>query len=50
MVYEDARHHEGKVDLGRVAQNEKIHDSVKTFEKVVNELRLEFNEFASKWM
>lgn len=50
MVYEDARHHEGKVDLGRVSQNERIHDSVKSFEKVVNELRLEFNQFVSKWM
>lgn len=50
LVYEDARQHEGKVEVGLVTDHTKIEDAVKIFEKVIAGLRTEFYDFVSKWM
>jgi hypothetical protein len=50
LVFEDAKHHAGHVESLRVDEYKKIDDSVKTFEKIIKDLRHEFNNFLSKWM
>ncbi|QEC66777.1 hypothetical protein FRZ67_05465 [Panacibacter ginsenosidivorans] len=50
LVFEDAKHHAGHVEQARVDDHKKIDDAVKTFEKVIKDLRHEFNTFLSKWM
>lgn len=50
LVFEDAKHHAGHVETSRVNEHKKIDDTVKTFEKIINDLRQEFNNFLSKWM
>jgi hypothetical protein len=50
LVFEDAKHHAGHVESLRVDDHKKIGDSVRTFEKVISDLRHEFNTFLSKWM
>ncbi len=50
LVFEDAKHHAGRVASSRVDDHKKIDDAVKTFEKIINDLRNEFNDFLSKWM
>ncbi len=47
---EDARRHAGRVDKLRIGEQEKTEDEVHSFEKVVNELRAEFNRFLSDMM
>lgn len=50
LVFEDAKSHAGHVETARVDEHKKIDESIKTFEKVINDLRHEFNIFLTKWM
>ena len=50
LVFEDASHHAGHVESVRIDEHKSINDAVTTFEKVVNDLRHEFNNFLTKWM
>ncbi|MGL6269794.1 MAG: hypothetical protein ACRC2O_17800 [Chitinophagaceae bacterium] len=38
------------VENERLADHENLRDEYQTFEKVIRELRLEFNKFLAKWM
>ncbi len=56
-VKEEARHtladvkqHVGLVESTRVGEHKKIEEDIKIFEKVINEIRQEFNAYLSKWM
>ena len=49
-AFEDVKQHAGKVETTLVDEHHKIEDDVKQFEKVVNDLRHEFNLFLTKWM
>ena len=50
LAFEDAKHHAGHVETTRIDEHHKIDDQVKTFEKVINDLRHEYNLYLSKWM
>jgi hypothetical protein len=46
----DAKKHAGKMETGFVGEHKQLRDRVRIFEKVVNDLRQEFNVFLAKWM
>ncbi|HVV55031.1 MAG TPA: hypothetical protein VHC47_06895 [Mucilaginibacter sp.] len=46
----EAQDSAGFVDEGLVEQNNSLYDQYQTEEKMINELRHQFNEFAAKWM
>ncbi len=46
----DAERHANQVEEERVAEHVKLKDEFSVFEKVVKELRQEFNEYLTKWM
>lgn len=46
----DVEHHAGHVDTTLVANHEKMGSDVATLEKVINEIRHDFNLFLAKWM
>ena len=50
LVFEDAKKHVGRVEDTRVGEHKEIEGQVLQFEKVINELRQEFNKYATKWM
>lgn len=50
FLFEDASRHAGHVKSERLDEHRKIDDAVKTFEKIINDLRHEFNNFLTKWM
>lgn len=49
-VYEDSKEHGGHVDNARIVEFKKISEEIRSFEKIFNELRKEFNSFLAKWM
>ncbi len=49
-VFEDVKVHVGRVEEVLIGEHQKIDEDVKQFEKVINELRHEFNLFLTKWM
>ena len=49
-VSADAKKHAGRMEAGFVGEHEQLRGRVKTFEKIVNDLRHEFNVFLAKWM
>ncbi|NOT50678.1 MAG: hypothetical protein HOP10_05330 [Chitinophagaceae bacterium] len=49
-VAAEALSHVGKMEMIRVDEHENIKAEVENFEKIINELRHEFNVFLSKWM
>ncbi len=49
-VADDAMHHAGKMGTIFVGEHDKMKDEFESFEKVVKELRKEFNEYLTKWM
>lgn len=49
-VADDVKHHAGKIETIFVGEHDKMKDEFESFEKVVKELRKEFNEYLSKWM
>ena len=50
LAFEDAKAHAGRIDSDRLGVYKNLESQVKAFEKVVNELRQEFNQYAVKWM
>ena len=48
-VFVDAKVHVGRVEENRVDEHKEIEGAVAQFEKVIKELRHEFNKFAAKW-
>ncbi|CAN5900864.1 hypothetical protein BH11BAC4_BH11BAC4_17680 [soil metagenome] len=50
LVYEDIKEHVGRVQEKRVEEHAKIEGEVMQFEKVINELRHEFNTYVAKWI
>jgi seryl-tRNA synthetase len=49
-VSADAKKHAGRMENGLVAEHEQLKEQVRTFEKIVNDLRHEFNQYLAKWM
>ncbi len=49
-VVHDTKKHAGRIEDGLVTEHEKMKEEFMSFEKVVEELRHEFNAYASKWM
>lgn len=49
-VAKDVREHVGKVESVQVLEHNDIKGEVEGFEKIINELRKDFNEFSAKWM
>jgi len=50
LAFEEVKQHAGHVASGMVDEYKIIDDAIKSFEKVVNELRHEFNLYLTKWM
>ncbi len=46
----DAQQHGGRMESNMVAGHAALHEKYEDFERVMNILRHEFNEFLSKWM
>jgi hypothetical protein len=46
----DAEKHQGHVDKAFQAGHDVLDDKFKTFEKIMNELRHEYNTYLAKWM
>ena len=49
-VAEDAKNHMGKMEGGSVGEHDQLKDRFQTLEKIVNDLRHEFNGYLSKWL
>lgn len=49
-VAADAEQHAGKMEVIRTGEHDLLKEEVQNFEKVINELRHEFNLFLAKWM
>lgn len=50
LAFEQAKQHAGRVSTGIVDEYKISEDTIKSFEKIMNELRHEFNLYLSKWM
>lgn len=50
FVAEDAKLHQGRMDKRREQEHDELKERVNSFEKVINDLRQEFNLFLAKWM
>lgn len=50
VIAGEAQEHSGKMESRHTAEHAELKDQVKSFEKIFNELRHEFNAFLSKWM
>lgn len=46
----DAQQHAGHIETARAEEHDKMKEEFTSFEKVVNELRQEFNDYLTKWM
>ena len=46
----DAQKHGGRMETTMVAEHAELHEKYEGYEKVMNILRHEFNEYLSKWM
>jgi hypothetical protein len=46
----DAMHHGGRIEKEDVNEEEKLNDEFVMLEKVIKDMRKEFNVFLSKWM
>lgn len=49
-VAKDVQTHVGKIESAQVSEHQNIKEEFEGFEKVVKDLRKEFNEFLAKWM
>ena len=49
-VANDVKVHAGKIESGLVDEHNNLHDQFDVFEKIVKDLRLEYNLFLAKWM
>lgn len=50
QVSSDAKLHSGKMDTIRVRQHHEVKEQFDNTEKIINDLRHEFNRFLAKWM
>lgn len=50
LAFEEVKEHAGRVGSSMVDEYKIIDEGVQSFEKVVNELRHEFNLYLAKWM
>ncbi len=48
-VASDAQVHQGRMETGLVGEHDGLADQVRSFEKIFNELRHEYNLFLAKW-
>ncbi len=46
----DAQKHGGRMETGMMSEHAELHEKYEDFERVMNVLRHEFNEYLSKWM
>ena len=46
----DAQHHGGRMESNMIEEHASLHEKYEDFERVMNILRHEFNEYLSKWM
>lgn len=49
-VATDAKEHAGKMETGLAGEHSRLKEQFDIFEKIVKDLRLEFNLFLTKWM
>jgi len=49
-VFADAKEHAGKIETVLIGEHDQVKDEFNSFEKVVKDLREEFNQFLVKWM
>lgn len=49
-VFADAKEHAGKIENVLIGEHDQMKDEFNSFEKVVKDLREEFNQFLVKWM
>ncbi len=49
-VATDVQTHAGRMETGLVGEHEGLGEQVRSFEKVINELRHEYNLFLAKWL
>ena len=49
-VFEDVSNHAGRVEETKVTDHQRIGSEVAVLEKVINELRHEFNVYVAKWI
>ncbi|HVM87045.1 MAG TPA: hypothetical protein VMT76_02580 [Puia sp.] len=49
-VFVDAKDHKGRVHTDRIAQYNDTEEKIKAFEKVMKELRSEFQSYSAKWI
>ena len=49
-VAADVKVHAGKIETELVNEHNRLHEQVDTFEKIVKDLRQEFNSFLSRWI
>jgi len=49
-VSDDAKKHMGKIEAGSLGEHNQLKDRFQTLEKIVNDLRHEFNGYLSKWL
>ncbi|UEG49769.1 hypothetical protein LK994_14100 [Ferruginibacter lapsinanis] len=50
LVFEDAQQHAGHVKVIRMDEYKRFEDEIVASEKILYELRQEFNKYAAKWM
>jgi ribonuclease HI len=50
LIYEDAKQHAGHVENKLAGKHKEIDAEIKDVEKILIELRQEFNRYASKWI
>lgn len=50
LVAEEAKAHQGEAENVLLQDHNRLQEQFNTFEKIANELRLEFNQFLEKWM
>lgn len=46
----EAQQHGGRMETGMISTHAELHEKYEDFERVMNVLRHEFNEYLSKWM
>jgi hypothetical protein len=47
---DDSKLHQGRVEAGKIEEHNVLQEKYEVFEKVMNGLRHEFNDFLGKWM
>ncbi len=50
QIAAEAKANDGKMGITKIEEHKTLKGKVEIFDKVFNELRLEFNQFLSRWM